>query len=466
MPIDTETLNSPGWWFARLAKKLAERAPRYELLESYYDGTAGIPVWADKNVRGAARRLLALSRTNFSELVVEAVRERMNPAGFRTGANGDDLGDSEAWRIWQANALDADSALVHRAQLSMGDAYVIVGGVDHEIDAPLITPEDPREVITEHDSRRKRKVIAALKMFRDDVTGTDQAYLYLPGYVIRAGRDPVSETPAASSDIAGWEWLGDAQQTGEPGVVSVVRFANQANLIGCSFGEFEKHLSILDRINYTILNRLEIATMQAFRQRGIKGVPSRDAEGNEIDYNDIFTADPGALWIMPATAEIWESGMVDLGPIRSSVRDDVQDLAAVTRTPLFYLTPEAANGSAEGASLAREGLVFKTMDRLVQAGESWEQVMALAFRFAGDAVRAKRGDMEVIWSSPERFSLAERYDAATKAQAAGVPWREVMLNVLQFSPQIVDRMESERANDILLGAALAQNAAPVATNAA
>src|SRR5690606_20210495 len=107
--------------------------------------------------------------------------------------------------------------------------------------------------------------------------------------------------------------------------------------------------------------------------------------------------------------EIWESQQVDIGPILNSVRHDVQDLAAVTRTPLFYLTPDATDGSAEGASLAREGLIFKTRDRLSQAGESWEQVMALAFLFAGDRERASVVDMETIWLPPERHSLAERY---------------------------------------------------------
>jgi hypothetical protein len=76
--------------------------------------------------------------------------------------------------------------------------------------------------------------------------------------------------------------------------------------------------------------------------------------------------------------------------------------------------------------------------------------MALAFLFAGDEVRARRGDMEVIWAPPERFSLAERYDAASKAQAAGVPWRTVMSDVLQYSPQQVTRMEAERVGDALL----------------
>jgi hypothetical protein len=236
-------------------------------------------------------------------------------------------------------------------------------------------------------------------------------------------------------------------------VVPVVRFPNRADLAGWSMGEFEDVTDVLDRINFMLLQRLVIAAVQAFKQRAIKGdLPSHDAAGNEVDYAGIFRADPGALWQLPEGVDIWESGQSDLAGILSSVRHDIQDLAAVTRTPLFYLTPESNQGSAEGASLAREGLVFKTEDRLAQTGESWEQVMSLAFLFAGDDQRAARGDMEILWASPERFSLAERYDAAVKAQAAGVPWRTVMGDVLQFSPQHVSRMEAERAGEVLLAA--------------
>jgi len=193
--------------------------------------------------------------------------------------------------------------------------------------------------------------------------------------------------------------------------------------------------------------------VQAFKQRAIKGLPDTDANGDPIDYSGMFTADPGALWSLPDGADIWESGQVDLGPILNSVRHDVMDLAAVTRTPLFYLTPDASSGSAEGASLAREGLVFKTIDRIGQASEAWESVMSLAFLMTGDEERAARTDLEVLWAPPERYGLAERYDAATKAQAAGVPWRTMMAEVLQFSPTQVDRMEADRAADALLGAA-------------
>lgn len=447
MPVDTMKAGSPGWWMARLLKKLGDRQTDLELLDSYYSGAAAAPVLSTKAVREAYRRMMAMARTNFAELVVEAVRERMQPVGFRTGAVDDELGDKEAWRIWQANSLDADINLVFRSSLSMGDAAMIVGPPDEEIGAPLITPEDPREVYCETDPRRRRKVLAAVKAFKDDVEGVDRCYLYLPGVVYKAIR--ASQDGRLSTDISGWEWDG-APQVLPALVVPVVPFPNQPNMARCGVGEFERHLPILDRINYSILSRLEIATLQAFRQRAVKGVPNVDAEGNEINYDDILAGDPGALWVLPATAELWESGQVDLGPLRLAIRDDIQDLAAVTRTPLFYLTPEATNGSAEGAALAREGLVFKTQDRITQATESLEQVMAIAFLFDGDKERASRGDMEVIWADPQRFSLSERADAASKASTSGMPWRAIARDIWQKSPQEIDRWETERATDALL----------------
>jgi hypothetical protein len=164
--------------------------------------------------------------------------------------------------------------LVHRAMLSMADSYVIVGDVDDELGAPLITPEDPREVITEQHAARRRKTIAALKFFHDDVLGADRVYLYLPGVVHQAIRDRRSKS-SISYGMTGWEWYDDPQELPAP-IVPVVRFGNRMDLAGNAKGEFETHLPILDRINYTILQRLEILTLQAFRQRAVKGIPTHD----------------------------------------------------------------------------------------------------------------------------------------------------------------------------------------------
>lgn len=440
--IDTTQPGEPGWWLNRLLKRLNDRRSHYDELEGYYDGTNAIPVSSSKGVSDAYKRLMSVSRTNYAELVVEAVRERMQPIGFRTGVAGDELGDKEAWRVWQANSLDADCSLVHAASLSMGLGFVIVGPVDPEIEAPLITPEDPREVVVETDPRRRRKVVAALKAYRDDAASTDVAFLYLPDQVWRAERQALTEETGSFEFTAdAWDWTA---ATRLPGAPPVVPFPNRPKLGQMvTRGEFETQRPILDRINYTILQRVEIATLQAFRQRAVKGVPVRDENGQEIDYDDIFDMEPGAVWVLPETAELWESGQVNLDPIRNSVKDDVQALAAVTRTPLYYLTSDAQNGSAEGASLSREGLLFKAKDRIIEASEAWEQVMAHAFRFANDTERAKRSAMEVIWAKPERMSLAQKADAATKGLTGGLNVRKVREDVWGFTPQEIEEMERQ-----------------------
>ena len=466
--IDEREPFSPGWWLVRLAKGLLAKRTRLDLMQAYLDDMAALPgLSISRGTQQAYSRLRKLSRTNFAELIVEAPRERMRPSGFRTGSSGTDQTDRDAWRIWQANGLDADSAIVHRTCLGLGEAYVIVGPPDPRIDAPVITHEDPREVIVEHDVRLRRMPRAALKMFRDVEAGYDVAYLYLPGEILRARRDARASAASAVTEFMSTEWTFDAERTVLPAsIVPVTRFANKPDGRSEGHSEFEAHLNLLDRVNYQVLQRLEIATMQAFRQRAIKGVPALDKTGKPIDYSDIFAAAPGALWMLPKDADLWESQQVDLTGVREAIKDDVQLLAAVTRTPLYYLHPDATNGSAEGASLAKEGLVYKTEDRIAQVSESWEAVMRNAFLLAGDSERGRFGDTQVLWEPVERFSLAERYDAATKAVSAGVPWRQVMQAILQFSPQEVDRMQAERATDALfasLGAASSSAAGPAAT---
>lgn len=461
MPINADVPRSPGWWLKRLLEKLQKNQSRYDELDRYYRNENVIPVHASRKVAEAYRRLMRISRTNFAELIVEATRERVNLLGFRTAAGGDENGDAEARRIANANSFPILSIDTHRMLFSLADAYVVVGPTDPRIGAPLVSVEDPRQCVAEFDPVLRNRALAAVKVWHDDVEKADRAVLFLPGWALPASKPSVGETLDLS--WGAWEPDGDPIRLLD-GEIPVVRFANRPDSFGNGVAEFEPHIPLLDRINYTVLSRVETATLQAFRQRAVKGLPLRDSQGNEIDYSDIFAMEPGALWQLPPAAEMWESGQVDLGPIRQAVRDDIQDLAAVTRVPLFYLTPDAANGSAEGASLAREGLVFKVQDRIAYIAESWKHVMRYAFLFAGDEQRAQLAELEPIFASPDRVSMAERYDAAAKAAAAGVPWRTRMSDVLQFTPDAIARMEVERAEDAFAAVALAPTAASASSS--
>jgi hypothetical protein len=451
--IDTTKIGGPGWWLQRLSKDLQDKQARIRNLRNYLQGNPPLPEGAE-GCREAYRKFQAQSRTNWAELVVEVVAERMIVSGFRTGAEGDDLGDAAARRIWNGNNLDIIAPDVHTDMLGLGDGYVMVGPPDTEDGVPVITHEDPSTIVTAHDVRRPQKVTASMKAFRDDVTGRGFAYLNLPGQLFVATSDNVPDTEHVPAvDVASWSWneeLSTPLPQGFEDVIPVVRFANRRGL-----GEFEPHTDLLDRINYVTLQRLVIIAMQAYRQRATEGdLPEVDEEGNTINYSAIFQPGPGALWHLPEGVKLWESQITDVRPILDAAKDDIRDLAAVTRSPLPAFVPDGANQTAEGSSTAKEGLIFKAGDRIRRGSFGWNSVMSLAFRFAGDTARANILDLETLWRPPERLTLSERADAAAKAQQ-DYPWRSRMTEIWGESPEAVARMEAERVADALQTAALA-----------
>lgn len=482
--IDVETPRSPGWWLKRLSERLLDsgRQQRLKALGDRMDGHPPLPVGAE-NARKAFEAFQRKACSNFAELIVEALRERMRPIGIRTSVDGDETGDAIAWRVYRRSGMTVQLADVLDSMLGLSEGYMIVGPPgDDDPTVPLVTAEDPRQVITENDPARPNKVLAALKMFHDDVSDVDLAYLTLPR---GDGRDKVTRYVAfrKARQLTGWHmkfnsqtWDWAAELGGVDGEelpvdhMPVVQFLNKRGK-----GEFETHTDILDRINHGILDRMVIATMQAFRQRAIKGLPTfypagHPKAGQEIDYEGIFVSDPAAFWQLPETADIWESGQLDLTPILTSVKDDVQHLAAVTRTPMYMFTPEGANQSAQGASLAREGLTFKGEDRIDRVDDRAALVMSLCFQYLPDDIRYVDGPggerldradldtLQVIWGPVERLSITERADAWSKTP--DLPMRTRLVKVLGVPPHEADQIMAEQTADLARLAAFAPRPAP------
>ena len=466
--IDIKTPFSDGWWLNHLANKLQAKIGKYQELDDYYCGEANFPgasTMSNKNMLDEFNKLKRLARLNFSELIVEAVRERMEPMGFNTGAAEDITGDDEAWRIWQANSLDADIPILFRHMLSMGAGYVIINGVDDTINAPLITIEDPREVIVECDPAIRRRVVAAAKIYRDNLNQRLVAILFLPGRVrhaelkLNAAQMFLTDKKFDAS-IERWDWVPGSDARLPFSDIPVVPFFNRPNGNNDGVGEFEKHLPLIDRIMFEIFNRLVVVLMQSFKQRAFKGLPTTDPMGNPIDYSGLFQASAGTAWQLPEGVDIWESAQVDLTSILMSIEGDLKHLAAATRTPLFYLTSDAINGSAEGASLSREGLIFKTNDRIKTTSEGLEKVISIAFKYLRDNERANRENITTIWKNPEQFTINEKMDAATKAASIGMPFREICKTILQLTPAEIERIEAERAAEKLAALGIGTDVTP------
>jgi len=470
MPLDQKKMKTPGtdeWWLHRLCQKLGERMPRINELEAWMEGNPPTQLKPDEE---GFDRILKIARLNLAELIVNAPLYRMKPLAFRTAAAGDENGDEEAAKHWKKNNMKVASAQVLEWMLTFADSYTSVGlRVPGDRDSgPLIRPEHPRDVITEEDPNNPGYAIAALKIYRDDLTDSDVLVLYRDNYYRVARKYGHSTLPTAKSKhflirAASWTW--DAPEVDEeeqlmtedgdfvnPTYTAAPPIHNFRNRQGK--GEFEKHLPTLMRINHTILQRMIIIAFQAFRQRAVKGVPNTDNEGKEIDYSEVFKSDPGAVWILPAVAEFWESSTADFGPVLTAVKDDIIHLAVSSSTPLFSVVPDAANGSAEGAALQREGLIFKTEACIDLADGAFCRTMASVFEIVGDEERADVDKIEGLWASPRRSSLQERATGAVQAKVAGVPWRTVMEKFIELTPDEIAQAEQQRLDDAFMNGLL------------
>ena len=437
---------SPVEWLELLSEKMMDRLTEMDRLRNYVTNTPPLPVAATEH-REAFVKWQRMSRTNFAELSIDAPAERIRISGFKVGDEGTD--NDAARAVWRRSRGGAVASDIHRDALTYGYGY---GMASRGRFGAILTHESPFGCITEHDPLDPTWVEAGLKIWRG--RDADHAVLHLPGYVYHFARDASVPAPYDRAiepwRVGGWEF--DPVRSGPSGLdrVPIVRFENRDGI-----GEFAKHTDLLDRINWVILQRLLIVASQAFRQRALEdtggdGIPETDESGAEIDWNEVFVSAPDALWVLPPGVKIWESQPGDIQQVLSAAKDDIGQFAALTRTPMSTMMPgDGQNQTAEGAAFAREGLVFKSEDRIERFSPSWDVLMPLGLLI--DGVSA---DVQTQWMPAERQSLAERFDALTKA--GDLPWRDRMTDVLGYDAARVDQMEINRARDMATAPATPQ----------
>ena len=468
MPIDVKTPYSPGWWLEKLAKKREKRLPQLNRLYSYVDGDPPPPEGV-QNARSAYAAVQKIARVNFAESTVTAVSDRIATGAIRTAKASDFDGDALAMKIYRDNQLDIEIADVIENMLSMRDGYMIVGLDPDDPDRVVITGEDPRQVVTIHNPVRQSEVRAAVKMFHDPDIGRDYAFVFVKGEPVErdafgrvtvwanarryvAYRNRVTLSGKMRFSPRTWEW--DTDLGGAEGEelnhrhVPVVRFRNRHGL-----AEFERHTDTLDRINHGILQRIVITLYQAYRLRTISvdddDAPDVDPEtGEEIDYENLLVADPGAFLKLPLGAKLWESAQADLTGVLSAVKDDILYYMEQTKTPLPAVS-DAVQQSAEGAANIKEGNQFKTERTQTRVKSSLSLVYMIAFLCLEDEDRAEPGTIRIDCHPTTRPSLGEKYDAFSKSK--DLPLETRMAEVLQFDPERIAMANAQLLRDRMMG---------------
>lgn len=427
---------APRWYVNRLCQKLMSRQPRYRKLEAYALGNHPYPV-GDPRFVLELQNLQRKSRTNYIELVIKAVTNRMRVQDFSFDGESDD----DAAAIWSYNNMDLFSGVIINTAATFGDAYALVSPPDPDDPngEPVITPEEPKMCITEDDPRYPSKTLAGFKMWQDDVDQVIYACLYLPGknYLYEGpalndviGMDSATLTKRLTSTPSeGGFKFKSVEDTGID-KVTLVRGNWQPAFGSMGRGEAESAFDIQDRINHTILDRLVIAKSQAYNQRWVSGA-TKDLAGQ--GGRPPFRAGADAVWALPSVdGKFGQFDAADLTQMLQAIRDDVGDLAAITETPASFLMNRMVNVSGDTLTQDQSALVQKVKWRMDAMGWMFERVMRLCFLFKGDEAKATSVDVETNWVDPEIRALSEQADAATKLVTAGVPW-EVIGKLLNFS---------------------------------
>ena len=480
-PEDQYARGSPRWWLARLSTRLDDRAAGMARLQAYYDGAQPL-MYASPKFRETFGGLFKAFADNFCPLVVDAVEERLNVVGFRVGASDTpgrltsaqnlEVADKDAWTIWQANQLDAESQKAHTTALIKSESSVIVWAEPGTTD-PVITIEDPLEVIvsTAPEARRIRQ--AALKRWVGD-DGYGYATVFLPDsiHTFRSLKPYPATYHPAEPGVRGFttyggqlmegtrptwqDWAPEGQPNPLPnplGVVPVISLPNRPRLDGSGDSELTQVLPAQDAINKLAADMLIASEFAAFRQRYALNLdlPVDPDTGRPIEP---FKMGVDRLLVVPPPEDpepgqpevkMGEFGISDLTPYVRAIEMWVQHIATRTRTPAHYLLGQSGQfPSGESLKATETGLVAKVRRAQRHFGEGWEEVMRLAFLVSGDTAKAEVVDSEVIWADPESRTESEHVDAVTKMGSLGVPqvalWEE-----LGFSPQQIERFLALRA---------------------
>jgi hypothetical protein len=430
-------------WVDKLHRPVAIR-PRNEVLDtlwSYNIGDAPLPQVAP-GYEDAFRDVIRQGRCNYAPMCVNAMLDRMELQAVSTLIDNDAGGDDVAAEIMDESGFGAMAKDLFGYQFSMGESFAMA--VDNNGDTPTAHAIDPRRCIGIPDRANPIRLRAALVKDYDPVEEVEQAHLFLPGRrwdVTYDGTKWIVVSPDKPELITGLDQLGG---------IPLVRFLNPHGL-----GEYERHLDLLDRINDMTLKRLIVVAYQAFRQRAIIGDDDDDADDSDtaepIDWDalaaTVFKANPGALWKVPDGFKFWESQALDLSSILNAKRDDVKEFAAVTSTPLHLITPDAANGSAEGAGLMRESATSKMRDRRARVTPQMKLLWRILFAFAGEADRGTK--MKLHWGPIEFRTLAEK--ASSSSQAVGtLSLQQRCEQIWEMSPEETEANINQMAAEQIL----------------
>lgn len=464
----------------RLAGVLAKRIPRLCELRTVYDGEDLVPgqhvpqnIRNNVKSRAAYKRNLRLASVNIARPMVDSVTIRQRPNGFRL-LDDERERSVDAEREWRSCRMTLKARDLFAQRNLYGRSYAMVcrgGGKDY------VQPLSPWQCVMEPDGS------AAIVYGYDELSGVESLTIYRLDYAddgsVSGVHSRVAQLESGSRSIPaesdtetiygvangdrkgdfsftpGYKWVSEVNRNwdyaAQCGTLPIVGLSTSDGL-----GLFEPYLSNIYRIAQLNFDRTCVMMTQAFRQRAFKNFPratyeendidvqeGRKKVGDKIDFADLYVANPAGLWILPEGVDVWESQSTDVTPWTTALQNEMKQLADMSMTP-FGINSNDTGGSASGADLKREGVLFKAQDLNERADDALVRIMRMALVLDGKTDAADE-DFTTLWLPIMPIQYSDPASAASQLNGI-VSGDMIKRKVLGWSEQDIE--DDRRALDM------------------
>lgn len=397
---------------------------KHDRVYDYVRGKRGVPEVPE----GAGDELHDLAKMavkNVLSLVRDAFAQNLSVIGFRTAS---DSTNEDVWRLWQQHRLDARQAEAHRAALTYGTSYAVVGADTFRI-------RTPRQLFAVYaDPHVDEWPVYALETWVD-TSGPkpvrrgvlyDDEYVY-PLHLGRTtrvnGEMPLTVTPRLDVDDADLEPVRHGA-----GVCPVARFINARDAEDMVIGEIAPLIDEQRAINTVNFDRLVVSRFGAFPQKYAIGWAAPDAA-------TLARASAARLMAFDEPdVKVGDFAQASVEPYNSILEEMITHVAMEAQVPLAAFG-KMINLSADALAMAEAPHQRKLVEKRESFGETWEQALRLLGQLNGIEVAE---DAEVIWRDTEARAFGAVVDGITKLAASGVPIDTLLEDVPGWSQQRVD----------------------------
>ena len=367
-----------------LAVKELERKVRYSKYAQYYAGryTIRIPEKFKKELNN-----LGILR-NYCAPVVDTYIAKLRFKGFIIESDNARKAIEETWK---QNRMDATMIKLHRIAAKKGDAYAIVWpepGEDGKVKIQVNSPEDIMAVTDPEDSE-------AISYYKKQWTVYDGEKSFVRKDLFY--RDHIERAWSTEESMVWLPYTKDERPATYPNPYGILPVENPLNKVSegqYGISELAPAIAIQDDINRLVMDMLMAAGYLGFGQIWITGVTQKEITSNNPNGLD---RNPGAGWIIPRVeAKVGKLSSESMGGLLQAIRDEVQEMATITRTPLHYLQAKTAIPSGVALQELEGPLVDKVREAQTTFGNAYEDMNKIILKMK----KIEETETEIMWEDP------------------------------------------------------------------